>query len=284
MNKLNLPKLLINADDFGLSGGINKGIIEAHKNGVLTSTSICANGDYFDEAVELAKKNPSLDLGLHFILVGEKPLSSPNRIPSLTDGNGNFHKNIAVFTKKYFQNKINLEEVKYELNLQIDKVKSTGLNITHVDSHQHVHALPKIYKIIEDITKVNNINIIRVTREKISLDMLLNLKTYPRVMQLFVLNFLMKMSIRNSKCAKVRNFRGFYRGGNVNKENLMNIISKINKDDYYEIMCHPAYYKNNEKYEFWNYNHEDELNALLDDNVKKEIENKNIELIKFSDI
>ena len=105
-------KLIVHADDFGLTEKVNEGILQAHLNGVLTSASIIANGSAFDHAISLAKKNPTLDIGVHFTLVEERPLRDHNEIKSLTNVGGNFHGNAKIFMKKYLTGQVLISEVK----------------------------------------------------------------------------------------------------------------------------------------------------------------------------
>lgn len=273
--------IIINADDFGLSKEINKGIIKAHKEGILTSTSICANGEEFNNAVEFSRENPTLDIGIHLILVGEKPLGEPNKIKSLVNNDGLFFSDIAEFTKRYFLGKINLEEVKYELSLQFKKVKEAGVSISHIDSHQHVHSLFGIQKIVQEFAKQYNIQFIRTTHEKIKLYMFQNIRTVSRIIQLIVLNFISLKSVKNSKFSKIKYFTGFFTGGNLGKENLKNIIQNLPHEKVVEIMCHPGLGEKNSKYSFWEYNHEVELSALINLEIRKLIDDRNIELTNF---
>lgn len=276
--------LIINADDFGLSEGINKGIIEAYKNGILTSTSICANGAAFDSAVRLAKEHPNLDIGIHLILVGEKPLSEPNKVRSLIDDEGNFHQSAAEFTKRYYFGKINLDEVKAELSLQFSKIIESGLELSHIDSHQHVHALSGIYSITKEFAENYNISFIRTPGEKLTKYMLQSPKTFPRILQQYILKMISTFSTKNSKFNTVNNFAGFYFGGNLSKANFLKIISNLQSEQITEIMCHPAYFYQNDNYKFWNYNHEKELAALLDKEVLSEITAKKIRLTNFKSV
>lgn len=273
--------VIINADDFGLSEGINKGIIEAYKNGILTSTSICANGDSFYSAVKLAKEFPDLDIGIHLILVGEKPLSEPKKVKSLIDKNGNFHKSASEFTKRYLLGKIDLSEVKLELGLQFSKISNSGLRISHIDSHQHVHVLPKIYSITKDFAEEYKISFIRKPHEKLKGYMLKDLKNYFRILQQLILGFISSYSNNNSQYDKLQNFAGFFFGGNLTKENLNKIILNTPLEQTCEIMCHPAFFDQNSKYNFWNYNHEKELVALVDKEIINLIRKNNIRITNF---
>lgn len=130
--------LIINADDFGYSSGINYGIIDAHQQGVLTSTTMMANMPGFDHGVLLAKKNPNLGVGVHLTLTCGRPLL--DNVHSLVDETGMFHK-IGYYEKPFT---INEEDLYREWKAQINKLIKNGIYPTHLDSHHHVNTIPGI--------------------------------------------------------------------------------------------------------------------------------------------
>lgn len=140
-----MTKLIINADDFGYTEGVNLGIISAYKNGIVSSCTIMANMPGFDEAVELLKANPGLRCGVHMTLTCYKPIINSHK--TIVDDNGNFYRRA---TKEILQ-LIDLDEVYEEFCAQIDKVKNSGIKITHLDSHHHVHGLKELKAVIEKI-------------------------------------------------------------------------------------------------------------------------------------
>ncbi len=133
-----MKKLIINADDFGYSRGINYGIIESHARGILTSTTLMANMPGFDHAVELAHANPKLGIGVHMTLTCLSPILKTHK--TLVEENGNF-KHISYFTN---QTDYDIEEVYAEWDAQIQKVYEAGITPTHLDSHHHTHTLPML--------------------------------------------------------------------------------------------------------------------------------------------
>src|SRR3989304_4906126 len=160
-------KIIINADDFGLNEEVNEGILKSFRNGILRSASLMANGNSFDHAVGIIHSNPNLDIGVHLTLVEGKPIMAADKIPSLLNENGNLYTHAIKFTKKYFSEVINLGEAYEELNAQIRKVLDHGINISHIDSHQHIHMLPKILDLIIDLANQYNIKFIRLPKENI---------------------------------------------------------------------------------------------------------------------
>ena len=150
-------KLIVNADDLGLCESVNEGIVQAHQSGIVTSASIMANGRAFDHAIRLCQLVPSLDLGIHLTLVEEKPLREASTIPSLVGAGGKLHPHATTFMKKYVSGAIRVREVWSELEAQIQKVVSRGISVSHLDSHQHLHALPHIRRVSIELAKKYNI-------------------------------------------------------------------------------------------------------------------------------
>lgn len=148
-----MSKLIVNADDFGYSEAVNYGIISAHRNGIVTSTTMMANMPGFDHAVNLLKENKDLGCGVHMTLSCNKPLN--DNLKSLVDENGMFYRRI----NEEVLNKIDLDELYYEFCSQIDKVKNAGIEITHLDSHHHVHTILYFKEVIKAIMDKYNLKI-----------------------------------------------------------------------------------------------------------------------------
>ncbi|WP_082232413.1 chitin disaccharide deacetylase [Halobacillus massiliensis] len=137
-----MKKLIINADDFGYSRGVNYGIIDSHRNGVLTSTTFMTNMPGRDHAAELAKENPNLGVGVHLVLTCGRPLLDSHR--TIVDSNGDFRN--LKFYKGAFT--IDYDEVYKEWKAQIEKFLSYGLTPTHLDSHHHINSfgqMPEVF-------------------------------------------------------------------------------------------------------------------------------------------
>jgi hopanoid biosynthesis associated protein HpnK len=137
-------RLIINADDFGLTSGVNRAIAEANRQGVLTSATIMANARAYPEAVALAKAAPRLKTGCHVVLIDGEPLSGD--LPTLAQNNGRFRSSLKDFAGAAWRGKIAAEEVQREAEAQIRKIQSSGIGVTHVDSHKHTHMFPTILR------------------------------------------------------------------------------------------------------------------------------------------
>ena len=129
-----MKQLIVNADDFALTKRVSDGIIKAHQNGIVTSTSMLANSPHFKEGVSLLKTVPSIGVGVHLNLSWGKPILPYSSVTSLVDSNGNFYRKPHLLPST-----VNLDEIKKELEAQINKSIDSGIQISHLDSHHHLH-------------------------------------------------------------------------------------------------------------------------------------------------
>ena len=149
---MNMKKLIVNADDFGLTEGVNRAIIEGHLHGIVTSAALMVNMWAFEQAVELAKQYPPLGVGIHLTLAVGIPVLEPEQVPSLVNDIGYFWKRSELI-RRLFLNKISLAEVESELTAQVEKFLNSGLKPTHLNSDQHFHVLPGICEIVVKLAK-----------------------------------------------------------------------------------------------------------------------------------
>jgi chitin disaccharide deacetylase len=161
-----LRSLVINADDLGLTVGVNNGIFDAHDDGVLTSASVFANARASDDAFTRALRRPSLGVGCHLTLVDGQPMLPPARVPSLIEDDGQFRRSWKPFIVSCLFGRISLREVEQELTAQIDRIRSAGLTLTHLDAHKHVHAYPPIFAIVTQLAGRFRIPVVRVPFER----------------------------------------------------------------------------------------------------------------------
>ena len=167
MKKMTLQKIF-NADDFGISKGVNAAIVKAHRKGILNSASLMINQKYAAEAVNLAKKMPELEMGLHVNLTNEYPAASAQEIPLLVDGQGKLKNGfVNLLLLSFFKPRQLRLQVEIEMRAQIAKYLTTGLPLQHLDSHRHVHMIPQIFKTMRKLQKEFEVPRIRVMNENI---------------------------------------------------------------------------------------------------------------------
>ena len=162
-----MKQLILNADDFGMTRGVNEGIILAHRDGVLTSTTLMANGPEFDDAVSRAKLNPKLGVGCHLVLVGGPSVAPREKISSLADATGNLPTSLAGLVGRLSSGLIRITAIERELRAQIEKIRSAGIEPTHLDTHKHTHAHPKVMEAVGRVAKELGIMRIRKPMENL---------------------------------------------------------------------------------------------------------------------
>lgn len=160
-----MSMLIINADDFGLCSGVNRAVVEAHAQGVLSSASLMVNMEGFDEAVRLGKLQPGLDLGIHVTLAAGRPLCSPRNVPSLVDEEGRFLRR-SVLLSRILRRQIELADLEREIHAQVDKFVASGLRAAHINGDQHVHIFPGVRDIIVKVASDLGVAV-RIPAEKI---------------------------------------------------------------------------------------------------------------------
>lgn len=279
-------QLIINADDFGIHPAVNEAVRKAATEGILTSTSLMAGGDAFDEAVEMARSMPSLGIGIHLTLVGGiKPVLPPSEVPSLTWDNGVFCHDYGKLIVRDLEGKISLSEVYAEWDAQIQKIMNTGLPVTHMDGHQHMHMWPHFYPIARDLAKKYHISCMRVPDE----DVLFGMKDghiirWAAKNGLSLLSRMHRPDLKKNHIRTNDHFFGMLYGGHLSPERFAKFILQT-KPGITEIMCHPsADTRAMEDTFHWGYHGEDELAGLLADVNRELIEKKQISLISYRDV
>ena len=144
-----MRRLIINADDFGLTRGVNRAIAEAHTAGIVTSATMMANGSAFSDAVSVASSLSKLSVGCHVVLVDGSPMAEASRISSLLpDGTGEFTPTIGRFAFRAMAGRFNGAEVQTEITAQVQRLQDAGISVSHLDSHKHTHVFPQILRAV----------------------------------------------------------------------------------------------------------------------------------------
>ncbi|MFQ6101596.1 MAG: hopanoid biosynthesis-associated protein HpnK [Anaerolineae bacterium] len=157
-------RLIVSADDFGLTEGHNCAIVEAHTCGVLTSASLLACGMAFDDAVERARLMPMLGIGVHLTLLEGVPVLPVAEVPDLVDGRGRFGLSWAALFRRLALGRVRLEQVRREWRAQVEKVIATGLPVTHLDSHKHIHMHPQLLEVALTLADEFGVRRMRLSR------------------------------------------------------------------------------------------------------------------------
>ena len=155
-----MRRLIINADDFGYTRGVNRAISEAHTSGVVTSSTLMAKGVAFAEAAELAKAMPQLSIGCHIVLIDGEPALNSSKISSLTE-ESRLRDGLKAFAARTLTGRINTGEVAAEAGAQIRLLQSAGIAVSHVDTHKHTHLFPQILRPILQAAKQCGVRAVR---------------------------------------------------------------------------------------------------------------------------
>ncbi|HEY6957203.1 MAG TPA: ChbG/HpnK family deacetylase [Candidatus Limnocylindria bacterium] len=144
--------LVVTADDLGMSAGVTRGILEAHRDGVVRSTSLLVTFPAAEEAAALALAERDLEVGLHIDLVGGVPVSDPAEVRSLVDGDGRFRP-LGDFTRRLLTGRIRADDVAREVRAQVERARSWGVPALAWDSHRHVHLMPPVARVVGRLTR-----------------------------------------------------------------------------------------------------------------------------------
>ena len=277
-----MPRLLIvNADDLGLHEDINRGIYLAHTEGIVTSASVVACGAAFDHASRMVRECAELDVGVHLTLVEEQPLCPATQIPSLVGPDGRFLPSYRELTARILVGSVSASEVRRELRAQIERVIGTGCRPSHLDSHQHIHVLPLVWRVVAELAREYGIAWVRVPHfaslfgsAKSRLDPFFRLG----------LNILSAAtaSLRNGPERKIKT-PGLHLSGQLVERDLVKIVGGL-RPGISEIVTHPGIATAALKAQYqWNYEWSAELAALTSPHVISVLRSGGVKLTRFSE-
>jgi predicted glycoside hydrolase/deacetylase ChbG (UPF0249 family) len=274
-------RLIVNADDFGLSEAVNRAVIEAHVNGIVTSTSIMAGGAAFEHAADLAARCPTLDVGVHLTLTELRPVAES--VPSLVGADGKFEPHATELAKRRLRGAIALTDVHKELDAQIRRARAHGVRPTHLDGHQHVHVLPGVARVVAELARVNGIRAVRVPTERMRGYMLKDPGNVKRLAEQIALGVFGTLSpLRHLR--RVDRFVGFYFGGRLNEQNLRTVLERLPVGKTVELMCHPGSDDPQSQYGHWHYGWAAETAALTSPRIRELIGAHGVRLIGYRDV
>lgn len=241
-----MRRLIINADDFGLTAGVNRAILEAHEHGVVTSTTLMANSLAFEEAVQLAQSRLSLSTGCHVVLLDGKPLIDPGRLPSLVDGkDGNsFREGVSGFVLRTLCGRIDPDQVEAETTAQIRKLQFHGIDVSHVDSHKHTHMFPPALQGILRAARTCGVTAIRNPFEVVAANFVRVQrglwKRYAQVKTLHGLAGYFRKAVAKAGLRTPDGTLGIVATGHLNPDLFREIADNM-PEGTWEFVCHPGY-------------------------------------------
>jgi predicted glycoside hydrolase/deacetylase ChbG (UPF0249 family) len=262
-----MRRLIVNADDFGFTHDVNEGIIEAHRNGILTATTLMANGDAFDNAVALAHENKALDVGCHLVLVQGQSVADPARALPAT---------VVELTKLVLRGQFPIYD---ELLAQVRRIVRAGIRPTHLDTHKHTHLLPPVLDAVARLAQEFRIGWIRrpfdfgidrgarITKSAVSLGMRVTRPHFARAL---------------GEVKTTDHFAGFQITGTLGEANLIATLERL-PDGLTEFMCHPGKLgpELRAKKTRLKESRETELSALVSPGVRSVIARRGIDLVNY---
>jgi hopanoid biosynthesis associated protein HpnK len=287
-----MKQLILNADDFGLTRGVNEGIIRAHREGVLTSATLMACGPAFDHAVELAKQNPRLGIGCHLVLVGGRAVAPAEEISSLASKDGRLPESLGSFVTRLSSGIIRPKEIDRELRAQILKIRAAGIEPTHLDTHKHTHAHPAVMAALGRVARELGIRRVRKPMENLQdswessrgensaiLKELLAAAAARAVAPLF------RSASRKYGLRSPDHFLGLAMTGRLGPLALRRMIGLIQEGST-EIMLHPGFSDSElERIDTRLFHQRNaEMDALIEPAVRSAIEERGIRLITYGEL
>jgi predicted glycoside hydrolase/deacetylase ChbG (UPF0249 family) len=245
-----VKNLIVNADDLGWTEGVNRGITESHRKGLVTSASLLANGRAFAGAIGIAQNNPALGVGVHLNLSDGLPVARADAVKTLLNRAGELHGGPEVFLLRIAKGNLELSAVEQEWDAQIQKIRNSGLEPTHLDGHKHIHMLPGLFEIAVRLAKKYRIAAIRISLEESRLRAMLsegsNRKNALRLKQGLQAR-LLKLLARDARelaeragLAITDYFCGIAQTGILRREGIEQLLKNL-PEGTTELMCHPGY-------------------------------------------
>lgn len=269
-------RLIINADDFGLSSSVNEAVIRAHREGVLTTASLMVGEAGFGQAVQLARENPKLGVGLHLVLLHGHAALPTEKIPGLVNARGEFSNSPVGVGLKYFFLPGLRGQLRAEIHAQFEKFRSTGLPLDHVNGHLHLHLHPVVFKILMEDSGKLGIRHLRLTRDclarsrKMSTGHLFYKVSHAAIFELLSNHARGPLVQRNIRHAQIT--FGLLQDSRVDEEYILKLLPELPPGDS-ELYCHPSLDK---------FKHE--FDALISPRVREQIQKLGIELIRYRDL
>jgi chitin disaccharide deacetylase len=240
------PRLIINADDFGLTAGINRAIVELHCANALTSATLRATGPAFDDAVAIAHSHPTLGVGCHVVLTDGVPVSKPSSIPTLLGADGKtFRPSLIDFVQALLRGEISEDDIEREALAQVQKLQHAGIDVTHLDTHKHTHLFPAVARPLLHLAERCSIRAVRSPFEpRWTRDL-----GHGGLLRRLQINLLMRMQPRFERIPQLRHGSvlttngtiGISATGDLNITTLSQTLSALPQHGTFELCCHPGY-------------------------------------------
>jgi len=289
-----MRNLIVNADDLGWTEGVNRGIGEAHRNGIVTSTSLLANGGAFADGVKTAQELPGLGVGVHLNLSDGAPVAPAGEVRTLLGEGDLFAGGPESLLLRLTTKRLDLGEVEREWDAQIRKVRAAGLDPTHLDGHKHVQMLPGLFAVAVRLAKRHGIEAVRIAHEASPLRAALSngnesssvtLKQGVQARGLKLLARRAREMAEGSGIATADYFCGIAQTGVLTKSGVQKLLKSL-PEGTTEFMCHPGYWDGDLRKSRTRLqeSRQKELEILTDKSVRKSVADLGIRLINYEPV
>jgi predicted glycoside hydrolase/deacetylase ChbG (UPF0249 family) len=276
-----VKRLIVTADDVGLHAGMTAGALLAHDRGIVSAVSVAAAGAAFAEAVPMLLDRTRLDVGIHLVLTGERPLSPPAEVRSLLGSNGELLPGFRAFAWRYFHGGVREYEVEVEWRRQLERLLDSGLRPVHLNSHQHLHVLPRLFPIACRLAEEAGIPFVRLPEDTAAV--VHGFGT--RNVEISVLNWLSRRARRGlpveAPSRRVHKTVGVLVAGKLTVDAIAEMLALVGSAS--ELVCHPGLDDGVVASRYaWRYRWEEETAALCDPRVPAMLRAAGVELGRFS--
>jgi chitin disaccharide deacetylase len=287
-----VKNLIVNADDLAWTEGVTRGIAEAHRKGLVTSTSLLANGPAFVSALQVARSNPELGVGVHLNLSDGPPTCKPEEVPGLLNAQGHLEGSPESLLLRIASRSLQLEEVEREWDAQIRKVETAGIAPTHLDGHKHVQMLPGLFEIALRLARKHAIRAIRVAHEESKLRAVLSSggdQNTGLVLRQGVQARGLKLLARDARemadhagLVAADYFCGIAQTGVLTREGVEMLLNHL-PEGTTELMCHPGFADEDLRRSATRLqeSRQMELEILTDARIRKTVATQGIRLISY---
>ena len=276
MASLEPRRLIVNADDFGLSACVNAAVIRAHREGILTTASLMVNEPGFAEAVTLAKENPKLGVGLHLTLLMGHATLPAEKIPGLVNARGEFSNSPVGAGLNYFFKRSLREQLRAEIHAQFEKFHAIGLPLDHVNGHLHLHLHPVIFEILMADADELRIRHLRLTRDCFARSRRMAAgRWFYRISHAAIYEILSRRVREPLRHRGIRHAQitfGLLQDSRVDEDYILKLLPELPPGDS-ELYSHPSLDK-----------FKPEFDALVSPRVREEIKKLGVELIRYQDL
>lgn len=282
-------RLIVAADDFGLSPGVNAGILRAHREGILTETSLMVRGAAVTEAVAMARDTPTLGVGLHLALVQGHCAAPPAEVPVLAGADGRFSDAPVWSGMRYFFTPGARPQIRREIEAQLDAFAATGLPLSHVDGHLTIHMHPIALTVLLDVAPRYGLRALRLPNDPLAAALRWDRRHAARkLFEASAFGALARWARPRIAAAGLRHAEhmfGMHQTGQVTEAYLLHLIATLPPGTS-ELYAHPAAAVDDEAHRWRpaDYASEAELAALCSPRVRRAITDAGIELIGYRDL